>query len=301
MCLIVHLCICAFVHSCVGMCTSAGLKIMLLGEICFILITLMCVCVCVVHTHCVRERLLVWGHNAVRSLHHLHHHVCSTHCVRWSEDIMLLGEIGINNLHLLSPVIPPRLKTTSLNIFINIFIDLSLVHYIVIQIWWGVLWLWQLKCVRTLLMERYTNCSVLACATFCVCLYGFVCVCVCLMQSGCDPEWLELARFELLKCSHWLASGGVAPGHRRRHLNLCLFSHAVPSHPSLFWQNWLRQWQWLCGGICVKCEEVKIIFKIDYEKINVKMSQFEGCLFSHGRRIGRWALNTRRSPFPRAV
>ena len=37
-----------------------------------------------------------------------------------------------------------------------------------------------------------------------------VCVCVCILQSGVDPEWLELARFEVLKCSHWLPSGRAA-------------------------------------------------------------------------------------------
>ena len=37
---------------------------------------------------------------------------------------MLLGKIGINNLHLLSPVIPPRLKTITLLfiIIINIIV-----------------------------------------------------------------------------------------------------------------------------------------------------------------------------------
>ena len=40
----------------------------------------------------------------------------------------------------------------------------------------------------------------------CVCLYVCVCVLcyVCgLQQSWGDPEWLELALLEQLKCSHW--------------------------------------------------------------------------------------------------
>ena len=50
--------------------------------------------------------------------------VYSTVCVAAGLWIMLLAKIGINNFHLLSPVIPPRLK----NIIIIIIDDIMLVY-----------------------------------------------------------------------------------------------------------------------------------------------------------------------------
>ena len=50
--------------------------------------------------------------------------VYSTVCVAAGLWIMLLAKIGINNFHLLSPVIPPRLK----NIIIIIIDDIVLVY-----------------------------------------------------------------------------------------------------------------------------------------------------------------------------
>ena len=54
-------------------------------------------------------------------------YVCVYVYVRWSEAIMLLGKIGINNLHLLSPVIPPRLKTLVILILITSLITITLI------------------------------------------------------------------------------------------------------------------------------------------------------------------------------